>query len=260
MLFKQAHGTLGEFTELNTRLQTEVRNVGKTITTTRTDIEKAKRAQKLAEDRRERATNELSKVKAEAARLTADLREARNALMAGPYAIAAAEKLRVENEELSEKLRAAEKRAAAKDEDFEFLRNQYQEASAVAGETRKEVEELQKANEYLERRASDNIIKLRQMHVDNQVSARDQEIENLKAQLKQRDDRLSRLEKENGKRTRATSSRGPTPTSAVPYRKSPIEPSPSSLTAGTDTTATPKGTTSGLQVTRDGSSQLKPVR
>jgi chromosome segregation ATPase len=77
-----------------------------------------------------------------------------------------------------------EKRAVSAAKDFEFTREQYQRASNQAAELASEVAGLQAEKVVLERRASENIVRIREMQARSEV-----------AQLK---DRIDELEAEAG--------------------------------------------------------------
>lgn len=185
-------------------------------------LQKSQKAQKDAETRKERMSNELMKVKAERIQLQTDLVQARNRLLAGPPEIAQLEQLRAENEKLKERLHSAENNAQTKERDFDFLRDQYQQASNGAFELRGDNDRLRKENSILEKRSDEVVVRLRALQLENQVLTRDKHIENLSLQLKEREERISRLEHERAVNTRSRGSVGMR-ASSVSIRGSPIQ-------------------------------------
>jgi len=105
-------------------------------------------------------------------------------------------KLLSENMELKKKVEHFQHKVESTERDAQFAREQYQTASNSIYEVRQENEELLSTCETLKRKADDNIATLRRMNYDFGVSRRDDEMERLKAQLKESEERVGRLELE----------------------------------------------------------------
>lgn len=88
---------------------------------------------------------------------------------------------------LTRKLESTERVAA-------FAGEQYQAASNASFEMRNEVKALEEANVDLQRRADDNVVKVREAFRDTQVHDRDRRIQELRTQLTQRDIEIKRLQ------------------------------------------------------------------
>lgn len=224
-------GELYQWKDSTGRLQTRHEELRKRLVETKKDLKRSQKTQKDSETRKDRMSNELAKVKAERVQLWADLEQARNALLAGPPAKAQLEQLRAENEKLKEKLRAVEGSLQARERDFDFVRDQYQQASNGALELKGDNERLRKVNSHLEKRSSEVVVQLRQLQQGNQVQARDKYIENLSLQLREREERIARLEHEKAVSTRSRGSLGMR-ASSVSIRGSPIQSRATSPTTG----------------------------
>ncbi|KAL7275782.1 hypothetical protein RUND412_001261 [Rhizina undulata] len=183
--------------------------------------EEIKKALQTAESRRDRAQNEAKGLQEDKIQLKADLETARNALVGGIPDIAKMEKLRAENESLNEKLRNTESKLAAEEERYEFLRELYQKATKDTAEIKSELEGLQETNVNLERLADERAVTLRKEQSNNQIKARDNEIENLKIMLHEREEHIRRLEKDKASNQKARGSIR-TRSSSVPQHGSPL--------------------------------------
>lgn len=120
-----------------------------------------------------------------------------------------------------------ETRLASLQRDFDFTRQQYQNASESASTLSNELDELKAQNEALTAQASGNTIQLRQMFEAQNLRQANDEMDMLRQQLTQRDKRIEHLEKdvedmikkeEARGMARVTRSRSPAPknTLAVP--------------------------------------------
>ena len=103
-------------------------------------------------------------------------------------------RLVTENAELKKRLASAKSTAESTEREAAFAREQYQAASAAILEMRREVDGLRASNEELQRRADERVVKLRQLRNDTALAQRDALISGLKTMLKERDDRIQRLE------------------------------------------------------------------
>lgn len=213
------------------RLQVRHEELRKTLLEIKKGLKDSQKAQEGVETRRERMLNELTRMKTERAQLWTDLEQARKGLLAGPPQTAQLEHLRAENERLREKLRSAENNVQTRERDFDFLRDQYQQASNGAFELRSDNDRLRKEISVLEKRSSEVVVQLRHLQLGNQVATRDKLIQNLSLQLKEREERIARLEHERTVSTRSRGSLGMR-ASSVSIRGSPIQSRATSPAAG----------------------------
>ncbi|RPB12448.1 hypothetical protein P167DRAFT_605614 [Morchella conica CCBAS932] len=218
---RQAEG-LQQWMESAGRLQLRHDELKKQLADTRKELRRSQKTQRDAENRKEHTSKELAKVRNERNKADEELKDARARLLAGPPDKAALEQSRAENEKLSEKLRTVECKLQAQNNDFEFLRGQYQEASNGALELNADNTRLQEENSVLERRGADVVVQLRRMQHESQVQARDKQIESLTLQLREREERIARLEHERQVNTRTRGSIGMR-ASSVSIRGSPIQ-------------------------------------
>jgi chromosome segregation ATPase len=104
-----------------------------------------------------------------------------------------------------------EKRILSMQKDFEFTRDSYQKASSYASELRNELTELKEENVTLQRKASENTVRVAEIQRANETKEREERIDELEALLRERDQELRKKTEElkiktNGRReTRGTS-------------------------------------------------------
>jgi chromosome segregation ATPase len=204
------------------RLQLRHDELKKNLAEARKELKKSQKTQRDAENRKEHMSKELTKARNERNKADEELKEARARLLAGPPDKAALEQSRAENEKLNEKLRSVEGKLQVRDKEFDFVREKYQEASNGALVLKVDNTRLQEENSVLERRGADVVVQLRRMQHESQVQARDKQIESLSLQLKEREERIARLEHERQVNTRTRGSIGMR-ASSVSIRGSPIQ-------------------------------------
>lgn len=104
-----------------------------------------------------------------------------------------------------------EKRILNMQKELEFIRDAYQKASFHASELQTELSELKEKNVILQRKASENIIRIAEIQRANEATEREERIEELEAELRVREQELRKKTQElqiktNGRReTRGTS-------------------------------------------------------
>jgi chromosome segregation ATPase len=104
-----------------------------------------------------------------------------------------------------------EKRILSMQKELEFTRESYQKASSYTTELRNELEELKEENATLQRKASENTIRVAEIQRANEAKEREERIDELEALLRDRDQELRKKSEElkiktNGRReTRGTS-------------------------------------------------------
>lgn len=215
------------------RLQNRYGELKKELISARKELKKSHKTQKDAENRKEHMSRELAKARNERAKLDAELKDARESLLAGPPGMVELERSRAEKENLNEKLRTAENKLQVRDREFDFVKDQYHEASTGAKELQEDNTRLKEANSLLERKNADVVVQLRRMQNDSELQARDRQIENLSLQLRERDERIGRLEHERQVNTRTRGSVGMRASSSI--RGSPIQSRATSPTTGAGT-------------------------
>ncbi len=156
--------------------------------------------------------SEIAKLKEDKINLEKDLATARSALTNSTVPeiaqLAQAQEqmrlLQVDKERL-------EKRILSIQKDFEFTRDSYQKASSHTTELRNEISELQEQNAVLQRKASENTVRVAEIQRANEAKEREERIDELEALLRDRDQELRKKTEElkiktNGRReTRGTS-------------------------------------------------------
>ncbi|KAF8460671.1 class II histone deacetylase complex subunits 2 and 3-domain-containing protein [Kalaharituber pfeilii] len=160
-------------------------------------LSKSKKAEAASEARNQRLTAELNGLRDERNKLRQDLQQARATLISSDKPdVVKMEQLRAENEKLQEQLKSANSQLESAKSELVWARDAYQTATREGGERGKEAEELRRLNETLQRKADERAITLRQMQHENLHKVKDQQINKLKHQLSERDERIRRLENE----------------------------------------------------------------
>lgn len=95
-----------------------------------------------------------------------------------------------------EKVQALEQRLKNANNDSDYIREQYQEATARAGALGAENRELRERVEELEKRASDNMVAIHRIQRDNTVAEYARTIANLQAQVREKDMELGQAREE----------------------------------------------------------------
>ena len=151
-------------------------------------------------------------LKDQQARQKAELATSRQELAAGGGTMADVEIARAEARSLLEENTSLEKSIANMRRDFEFTRQQYQEASTVAAENGSRVMELESENVQLQQQARDEKRKLKELNFESDVQRYLSRIDQLELMLHNRDimlqrkeDELKAIRKGRGVSTRGTS-------------------------------------------------------
>ncbi|RDA83316.1 hypothetical protein CP532_6556 [Ophiocordyceps camponoti-leonardi (nom. inval.)] len=106
-------------------------------------------------------------------------------------------------EEANSKEQQLQKRLQNAQEDMNYVKDRYQEASTSAAAAQDENSRLRAQTDVLKRKASDNVVKVHQMQLESDTRVLAHEVSSLKAQLKDRDWEMERLREElrkNGRR------------------------------------------------------------
>ena len=174
--------------------------------------------------RNETQAVQIETLKEEQKRIVGELQEARTALTLSTVPERAElEKALTDVRELSETQEHLQRKVSSLTTDFEFTRQQYQNASSSAAESASKVMELQGENVELRRKASGQAVRLRELNKTVEEDRLRKRIEQLELMVKDRDQILDRREREvrgRGVQTRAGSvqPRSPKPSSRAGSR------------------------------------------
>ncbi|KAF4595003.1 HDA1 complex subunit [Ophiocordyceps camponoti-floridani] len=152
-------------------------------------------ATKAARAEVESKQRKIAKLEAEVTRLTSDPGEEESPL-AKTYRLL---------QEAIDREKLLEKRVENARTETEFVRNRYQEASSMVSALQADISELKEQREPLERKASDNLVKIHRMQRESDTRILTQDNSRLKSQIQDRDRELERVREElrqlkNGRR------------------------------------------------------------
>ena len=147
-----------------------------------------------AEVREKRLDSELSKLRDDLKQANLAMQKAKADLSSAADPLPTISQLRDENEQLQKKLESIDRREKAKEAEFEFLREQYQNATSSGVELRKELDQVKADNVLLQRRAADTVIELHKSHVSSQLDNYKNQVASLQSKLLERETRLARME------------------------------------------------------------------
>ncbi|PUU80148.1 hypothetical protein B9Z19DRAFT_1100455 [Tuber borchii] len=147
-----------------------------------------------AEAREKRLDSELSKLRDDLKQANLAMQRAKADLSSATDPLPTIGQLRDENEQLQKKLESMDRREKAKEAEFEFLREQYQNATSSGVELRKDLDQVKADNALLQRRAADTVIELHKSHASSQLDNYKNQVAILQAKLLERETRLARME------------------------------------------------------------------
>ena len=147
-----------------------------------------------AEAREKRLDSELSKLRDDLKQANSAMQKAKADLSSAADPLPIIGQLRDENEQLQKKLESMDRRERAKEAEFEFLREQYQNATSSGVELRKDLDQMKADNALLQRRAAATVIELHQSHVSSQLENYKSQVASLQSKLLERETRLARME------------------------------------------------------------------
>lgn len=129
--------------------------------------------------------------------------------------IARLAQIEMERDEALATVEKLQKKVRSVENDLEYSRKAYQDASNAHSELNRENRELKGKIAELERRASDNIVKIHQIHAQNEMAAVGAQIDELRAMLENRERELDRAKEElrNLKTNRRETRQGSVPRS-----------------------------------------------
>jgi hypothetical protein len=161
------------------------------------DINEVRNQFEITQKQKESRDITIDKLKEENRELKTQLADARTALEGSALPdVAAAEKLRQEVEQAQQAMRKAEKETASQSSLNGYLSQQYNEASSRAKELANENHEMESRIQVLEKKASGEIARARQIFQDEQNKRTAAENARLKAQVNNLNALLSRKEEE----------------------------------------------------------------
>lgn len=169
------------------------------------------------EERVEKQTTIITKLKEERAELKSQLEEARKALKDGGGTPAEMETLREEIRGLVSEKENLVHKANFEKRQSEYTREQYQTASTAAAQSGTESRRLAAENEALKRRVEGDVVKLHEINAKSSADQHAAEIEKLRLTIAQRDEFLRKKEDElreirkNRPSTRSTSTQPRSP-------------------------------------------------
>ncbi|KAI9828413.1 MAG: hypothetical protein M1832_002841 [Thelocarpon impressellum] len=207
----------------------------------RKERDEAQAAVVQADRRRELVSDELNTVKEHRSRLEGELSVARAALESSALPeVAELEKARSAALQSATEVEHLQQRLQSMVRDFEFTRAQYQEASTAAAEASTELETLRQENAVLQRKASGEAVRLREVAAAGGDERHISRIRQLELTLAEREEQLRRREEEaktGGGRGRGVSTRAGSVPRGSPMPSASRAGSPSAVAA----TAGPAG-------------------
>jgi predicted nucleic acid-binding Zn-ribbon protein len=189
-MLKERNEELKNWMASQARLQTRFEELQQVLRDRKSEIKAHERTANNAVARRDRALADVEKLQAQKAALNSQIQDTLQLLKAGNPEMSA---LVAENKELKTQLEAAKNKIAAAEKEAGFVREQYQNASKAVLDVRRECEELQRENTVLKRKADERVVTLRQMANEDAIKVRDQQIEELKISIREKDERCARL-------------------------------------------------------------------
>lgn len=146
-----------------------------------------------SERKGERLQTEIVRANDRLESTTNNLEETRKIIDAGPPEISAFEEQTRKVSELSAEVKRLHDRLDSKNIENDYMRGEYQKASAAAIEAQSKVLELEKVNIELEKRASGEAARLRQLSFFEERAVKDEQIKELQARLALNEEKLKRL-------------------------------------------------------------------
>jgi chromosome segregation ATPase len=186
-MLKHNNEALKSWMESADRLQSRYEELRKAMHDIKATIKTHERTEKAAATSRDRAFADAEKLRTQNAELSSQLTATLALLRDEKPNI---ESLWSENTELKKKLVNANNKIEAMEKETAFAREQYQSASTATYEMRRDMEELKISNAHLQRLADERVVKVQK----ERQMARDLKIEELAGQLKEREDRIQKLE------------------------------------------------------------------
>ncbi|KAH7166039.1 putative HDA1 complex subunit, partial [Dactylonectria macrodidyma] len=151
--------------------------------------ESARAAAEAAQKEAEKNQKRIAELEATVARLTST--PGASGMEESP--LARTEKL---FEESQKKIKLLEKRLENAQKEADYIRNLYQDVNSTAGELGAEIKGLRQQNEDLEKKASDNLVRIHQIQADNANKELFRTLSDLKIQLREREVEVAHLREE----------------------------------------------------------------
>lgn len=174
-----------------TRLQNRYAELRESAQDFKTQIKEIEKDKLKAQTKQEKAA--ANKIRAENEELKRKLHQSFNSGL--PECSQMAEMWK-KTQELQESLVKMEAILESSKKETEFVRGQYNDSANAMYEMRRELVEMQSSRGDLEKKADDRIVKLHELRLRNESAARDEKIEELEIRLRERTDRIMKLENE----------------------------------------------------------------
>ncbi|RDA95837.1 hypothetical protein CP533_5129 [Ophiocordyceps camponoti-saundersi (nom. inval.)] len=203
-----ANDAEAEYKAVISRLETQVKEYERSIDEIYKSNRKALEDRSRFEDEKSKAEAALGRKQAKIIELEAELEAVVKRLTDDPNGneeetpLARTNRLLQEANNKEEQLKKRLQNAQA---DTNYIKDRYQEASSSAAAAQEENAQLRAQTEVLRRKASDNVVRVQQIHQESETRALAHAVSGLKAQLKERDWEVDRVREElrqlkNGRR------------------------------------------------------------
>lgn len=176
--------------------QRRFENLVEKVRTIRKERDNLSEELRKANTRAERHQNELTKLRDERTQLRHDLDAARAELKASGGLAEELEQVRERVRQLEKDNSGLKRKADSAQQQAEYTREQYQNASTAAAQTGVELRQVRDENERLRRRVESDAVRLRELRARSDESRHLQRIAELESQLAAREDLLRRKEEE----------------------------------------------------------------
>ena len=169
----------------------------RTLSTVRGEKAALEAAATASERKREAYMNEIAKLKEASKKMEKDLEDARTALLASPASvIAELETAKSEVRKLQAEKAAFEKKNQLAQNDTDWARKAYHDASNAAMDLKRQVVSLENENNLLQVKASSTAVELRTVNQNSENAVLRNQLSGLEATLKDREEMLRRKEEE----------------------------------------------------------------
>lgn len=146
-----------------------------------------------AERREQRLQSDLARTTTLLENATKDLEESRKMIVEGLPDVAKLAEQATRIHELEAELKKANERVESRVAENDYMRGEYQKASAAAVEAQARITELEHVNAELHKRADGEAVRLRLLSFDEERAAKDDQIKELQARLALMDERMKRM-------------------------------------------------------------------
>jgi hypothetical protein len=195
LMLKGSIKTMESWIASTGRLQLRYETLRQTSSALQAQIEHQENKLRQSIFRRDRTLSEVADMRVQNTELKSQLEQAHDLLNSSPSSSKAVSILH-NNKELEKLVESLQSKINSSEKELEFIRVQYQNASSATLEMRREMMELHQNQVALQRKADDRVLRLHQLRIDNEVAARDSRVEQLEIMIREREERISKLEQE----------------------------------------------------------------